>query len=122
MGLPAVLRAEAEEDDLAFAEGHGYRGGFAGEAIGAVDPSGEEDVFVVFGIGGEHPALHVGCGAVVSNAMAESRNAAVSEGMPCVTGCSARMRRRTSEPGLEYSSGLTPDSAFRTGMLNSSMT
>src|SRR4051794_33198498 len=44
VGLAAVLRAKAEEDDAAFAVGHGDGGGFAGQLVLARDPAGEEDV------------------------------------------------------------------------------
>ena len=62
VGLSAMLRAESEEHDLALAVGHGHSGGFAGEALGAVDPAGEEHVTRVLGIRGQDPALHVGGG------------------------------------------------------------
>src|SRR5206468_7696576 len=41
--LPAVLRLESEQDDAAFAVGHGHRRGLAREALLAADPAGEKD-------------------------------------------------------------------------------
>jgi hypothetical protein len=51
-GLGAVLDAEAEHDDFAFAARECDGGGFALETFGAVGVAGDEDVFGVVGIPG----------------------------------------------------------------------
>src|SRR5215470_15183921 len=59
-GLGAVLDAEAEEDDLSFAEGECDGGGFAFQAFCAFGVAGDEDILRVFGIPGDDGALDVG--------------------------------------------------------------
>ena len=55
-----MLHAKAEQDDLAFGEGNG--GGLAREFLGALRVAGDENVFGVVWIPGEHGTLHVGRG------------------------------------------------------------
>src|SRR2546430_923988 len=61
--LPAMLRAEAEEHDAAFAVGHRHRRGLAREVLGAGDPAGQQNIARVFRIGEKHPALQLVAGS-----------------------------------------------------------
>ncbi len=53
--LPAILRAEAEQDYFAFADGKFDECGFAGDLLGTERPAGEEDVFRVGWVAGDNP-------------------------------------------------------------------
>src|ERR1051325_3175689 len=57
--LPAVLRAEAEEHDAAFAIRHRHGRGLAREALLAVDPPRQQNVARLLGVRHEHPSLHL---------------------------------------------------------------
>ena len=61
-GLGAMLDAKAEQDDLALAFGEGDGGGFAGELLCSLGLAGDENVFGVVGIPGEHGTLYIGGG------------------------------------------------------------
>ena len=61
-GLRAVLDAEAEHYDFAFAALEGDGGGFALEAFGAMGVAGDQNVFGVVGIPRDDGTLDVGRG------------------------------------------------------------
>src|SRR5215472_10687890 len=60
LGLGAMLYAEAEHHDLAFALGEAYDRGLTFQAFGAVGVAGDQNVLGIIGIPGDHRALHVG--------------------------------------------------------------
>src|SRR5215472_10827257 len=60
LGLGAMLYAEAEHHDLAFALGETYDRGLAFQALSPVGVAGDQNVLGIVGIPGDHRALHVG--------------------------------------------------------------
>src|ERR1043165_1201506 len=57
VGLAAMLRMEAVQDDASLAVRHRHRGRFAREVLGAVDPAREQNVARVVGVRHQDPAL-----------------------------------------------------------------
>src|SRR5260370_786804 len=83
-GLGAMLHAEAEHHDLAFALSETYHRCLAFQALGPVRVAGDQDVLSIVGIPGDHRALNVGsrCGRYIP-----------AESLPCILRGSAVARR-----------------------------